>query len=88
MYVDADRVIGVYGMGLTQHIHGFQNVAMLLNMLLLKGNIGRDGTGISPVRGHSNVQGQRTVGLRRRRKACRSTVTPHNLASNHRATTA
>ncbi|OSI65524.1 FdhF/YdeP family oxidoreductase [Bradyrhizobium canariense] len=63
VYVEADRVIGIYGMGLTQHVHGFQNVAMLVNMLLLKGNIGRDGTGISPVRGHSNVQGQRTVGI-------------------------
>ncbi|MGY4513525.1 molybdopterin-dependent oxidoreductase alpha subunit [Bradyrhizobium sp. USDA 3650] len=63
VYVDAGRVIGIYGMGLTQHVHGFQNVGMLLNMLLLKGNIGRDGTGISPVRGHSNVQGQRTVGI-------------------------
>ena len=50
-------------MGLTQQVHGFENVAMLVNMLLLKGNIGRDGTGISPVRGHSNVQGQRTVGI-------------------------
>ena len=56
-------MIGIYGMGLTQHVHGFENVAMLVNMLLLKGNIGRDGTGISPVRGHSNVQGQRTVGI-------------------------
>ncbi|RJF75805.1 FdhF/YdeP family oxidoreductase [Rhodopseudomonas palustris] len=63
VYVEADRVIGIYGMGLTQHVHGFDNVAMLLNLLLLKGNIGRDGTGISPVRGHSNVQGQRTVGI-------------------------
>lgn len=63
VYVDADRVIGVYGMGLTQHVHGFDNVAMLVNLLLLKGNIGRAGTGISPVRGHSNVQGQRTVGI-------------------------
>lgn len=63
VYVQADRVIGIYGMGLTQHVHGFQNVAMLVNMLLLKGNISRDGTGISPVRGHSNVQGQRTVGI-------------------------
>jgi molybdopterin-dependent oxidoreductase alpha subunit len=63
IYVKADRVIGVYGMGLTQHVHGFENVAMFVNMLLLKGNIGRDGTGISPVRGHSNVQGQRTVGI-------------------------
>ncbi len=63
VYVRAKRVIGIYGMGLTQHEHGFENVAMLLNMLMLKGNIGRDGTGISPVRGHSNVQGQRTVGI-------------------------
>jgi molybdopterin-dependent oxidoreductase alpha subunit len=63
VYVESDRVIGVYGMGLTQHMHGFENVAMLVNVLLLKGNIGRDGTGVSPVRGHSNVQGQRTVGI-------------------------
>lgn len=63
VYVEADRVIGIYGMGLTQHMNGFENVALLVNMLLLKGNIGRDGTGISPVRGHSNVQGQRTVGI-------------------------
>jgi len=63
VYVEAERVIGVYGMGLTQHVHGFDNVAMLVNMLLLRGNIGREGAGISPVRGHSNVQGQRTVGI-------------------------
>ncbi len=63
VYVRAERVIGIYGMGLTQHAHGFDNVAMFVNMLLMKGNIGRDGTGISPVRGHSNVQGQRTVGI-------------------------
>ncbi len=63
VYVEAERVIGVYGMGLTQHVHGFQSVALFVNLLLLKGNIGREGTGISPVRGHSNVQGQRTVGI-------------------------
>ena len=63
VYADAERVTAFYGMGLTQHVHGFENVALLLNMLLLRGNIGRDGTGISPVRGHSNVQGQRTVGI-------------------------
>ncbi|MGH6676953.1 MAG: molybdopterin-dependent oxidoreductase, partial [Xanthobacteraceae bacterium] len=63
VYVDADRVIGVYGMGLTQHVHGTENIAMLVNLLLMKGNIGRDGTGVSPIRGHSNVQGQRTVGM-------------------------
>jgi molybdopterin-dependent oxidoreductase alpha subunit len=63
VYVEAEKVIGVYGMGLTQHVRGFDNVAMFVNLLLLKGNIGRDGTGICPVRGHSNVQGQRTVGI-------------------------
>ncbi len=63
VYVEAERVIGIYGMGLTQHRHGFENIAMFVNLLLLKGNIGREGAGISPVRGHSNVQGQRTVGI-------------------------
>lgn len=63
VYVEAERVIGVYGMGLTQQVHGFDNVGMFVNLLLMRGNIGRDGTGISPVRGHSNVQGQRTVGI-------------------------
>jgi molybdopterin-dependent oxidoreductase alpha subunit len=63
VYVEAERVIGIYGMGLTQQVHGFDNIAMFVNLLLMKGNIGRDGTGISPVRGHSNVQGQRTVGI-------------------------
>jgi len=63
VYVEAERVIGVYGMGLTQHVHGFENIAMLLNLLLMRGHIGRPGAGICPVRGHSNVQGQRTVGM-------------------------
>ena len=63
VYVEAERVTTFYGMGLTQQFHGFENVALLVNLMLLKGNIGRDGTGISPVRGHSNVQGQRTVGI-------------------------
>ena len=63
VYVELDRTVAFYGMGLTQHAGGFDNVAMLINLLLLKGNIGRDGTGICPVRGHSNVQGQRTVGI-------------------------
>ncbi|MET0268739.1 MAG: FdhF/YdeP family oxidoreductase [Duganella sp.] len=62
-YAGAQRVIGVYGMGLTQHRHGVQNVQMLSNLLLLRGNIGKPGAGICPVRGHSNVQGQRTVGI-------------------------
>jgi len=63
LYVGASNVIAFYGMGLTQHVHGSLNIAMLVNLLMLRGNIGRPGAGISPVRGHSNVQGQRTVGI-------------------------
>ena len=63
VYIAAENVIGVYGMGLTQHTHGSLNIAMLVNLLLLRGNIGRPGAGCCPVRGHSNVQGQRTVGI-------------------------
>ena len=63
VYMRAERVIAVYGMGLTQHRHGVDNVHMLVNLLLLRGNLGREGAGICPVRGHSNVQGQRTVGI-------------------------
>ncbi|WP_085810350.1 FdhF/YdeP family oxidoreductase [Sphingomonas sp. TZW2008] len=63
VYIAAPRTIFMYGMGLTQHVHGFENLATLVNFALLKGNIGRDGAGVSPIRGHSNVQGQRTVGI-------------------------
>jgi molybdopterin-dependent oxidoreductase alpha subunit len=63
IYCEADKVIGVYGMGVTQHVHGSQTIGMLVNLLMLRGNIGREGAGVCPVRGHSNVQGQRTVGI-------------------------
>lgn len=63
VYAAAERVIGVYGMGLTQQVHGTQTIGLLVNLLLMRGNIGRQGAGICPVRGHSNVQGQRTVGI-------------------------
>ena len=62
-YMACERVIGIYGMGLTQHRLGIDNVQMFVNLLLLRGNIGRPGAGICPVRGHSNVQGQLTVGI-------------------------
>jgi molybdopterin-dependent oxidoreductase alpha subunit len=62
-YAVADKVMGIYGMGLTQHVHGTEAVQMLVNLLLLRGNIGKSGAGVCPVRGHSNVQGQRTVGI-------------------------
>ena len=63
VYANASAVMGVYGMGLTQHRAGVETVQMLVNLLLLRGNIGKPGAGICPVRGHSNVQGQRTVGI-------------------------
>jgi len=62
-YAKAERVIINYGMGITQHCHGTANVQQLANLLMLRGNLGRTGAGISPLRGHSNVQGDRTVGI-------------------------
>lgn len=62
-YMRANAVMAHYGMGLTQHRLGVQNVRMLCNLLFLRGNIGKPGAGPSPIRGHSNVQGQRTVGI-------------------------
>jgi molybdopterin-dependent oxidoreductase alpha subunit len=56
-------VILCYGMGITQHSFGTANVQQLANFLMLRGNIGREGAGICPLRGHSNVQGDRTVGI-------------------------
>ena len=62
-YSKARRVLAIYGMGLTQHRRGVEAVQMVSNLLLMRGNIGQPGAGICPVRGHSNVQGQRTVGI-------------------------
>ena len=63
VYAKAEAVMAIYGMGLTQHAKGVDNVRMVVNLLLLRGNIGKPGAGPMPVRGHSNVQGQRTVGI-------------------------
>ncbi|SLN27730.1 Formate dehydrogenase H [Aquimixticola soesokkakensis] len=63
VYLTAKNVIGIYGMGMTQHVNGWLNLGMLCNFLMMRGNLGRLGAGVSPVRGHSNVQGQRTVGI-------------------------
>jgi molybdopterin-dependent oxidoreductase alpha subunit len=62
-YANANNVIAIYGMGLTQHRYGVSSIQMLVNLMLMRGNIGRQGAGMCPVRGHSNVQGQRTVGI-------------------------
>lgn len=63
IYASSDAVLMVYGMGLTQHLMGVENVHMIANLALLRGNIGKPGANICAVRGHSNVQGQRTVGI-------------------------
>jgi molybdopterin-dependent oxidoreductase alpha subunit len=62
-YASSQKAMAIYGMGMTQHRAGVENVQMIVNLLLLRGNIGKPGAGICPVRGHSNVQGQRTVGI-------------------------
>ncbi|MGP2438559.1 FdhF/YdeP family oxidoreductase [Streptomyces sp. JW3] len=59
----AGRVIVCWAMGLTQHKHGVPTIREVVNFLLLRGNIGRPGAGVCPVRGHSNVQGDRTMGI-------------------------
>ena len=68
VYMKAKAVIVCYGMGVTQHRHGSENVQQIVNLLLLRGNFGKSGAGICPVRGHSNVQGDRTVGIDERPK--------------------
>ncbi|HTO68407.1 MAG TPA: FdhF/YdeP family oxidoreductase [Myxococcota bacterium] len=62
-YARSRAVIACWAMGLTQHEHGVANVRELVNLLLLRGNLGRPGAGPCPVRGHSNVQGDRTMGI-------------------------
>jgi molybdopterin-dependent oxidoreductase alpha subunit len=66
VYAAAPTAIVAYGMGVTQHRHGTGTVQQIANLLLLRGNIGRPGAGICPVRGHSNVQGDRSVGINER----------------------
>jgi molybdopterin-dependent oxidoreductase alpha subunit len=68
VYMAAKAVIANYGMGVTQHKYGVETAKMIVNLLLLRGNIGKPGAGISPIRGHSNVQGQRTVGISEKTK--------------------
>ena len=63
VYRAADSAIFCWGMGITQHANSVATIQMLVNLLLMRGNIGRPGAGPCPVRGHSNVQGDRTMGI-------------------------
>ena len=57
------KMIICWAMGITQHVNGVENIKEIVNLLLLRGSIGKPGAGACPVRGHSNVQGDRTVGI-------------------------
>ncbi|MFF2510063.1 FdhF/YdeP family oxidoreductase [Streptomyces sp. NPDC058086] len=59
----AEKIVVCWAMGLTQHRHSVPTIRDVVNFLLLRGNIGRPGAGLCPVRGHSNVQGDRTMGI-------------------------
>ncbi|HEX8556946.1 MAG TPA: FdhF/YdeP family oxidoreductase [Pyrinomonadaceae bacterium] len=63
VYVASERTIVCWAMGLTQHKNAVANIQEIVNLLLLRGNLGRPGAGACPVRGHSNVQGDRTMGI-------------------------
>ncbi|ALV05288.1 FdhF/YdeP family oxidoreductase [Roseateles depolymerans] len=63
LYAEAKRVIICWGMGITQHQHSVATIQHIAALLMLRGNLGREGAGACPVRGHSNVQGDRTMGI-------------------------
>lgn len=66
MYLKGKNVIMCWAMGITQHRHSVATIQEITNLMLLRGNIGRPGAGLCPVRGHSNVQGDRTMGINER----------------------
>ena len=63
VFARSKRTITCWGMGLTQHVNAVANIQEIVNLHLLRGQIGTAGAGLCPVRGHSNVQGDRTMGI-------------------------
>ncbi len=63
LLAEKKKIIICWAMGLTQHKNGVENIKECVNLLLLKGSLGKPGAGTCPVRGHSNVQGDRSVGI-------------------------
>ncbi|HEX8888502.1 MAG TPA: FdhF/YdeP family oxidoreductase, partial [Pyrinomonadaceae bacterium] len=63
IFIASNRTIVCWAMGLTQHRNAVANIQEIVNLLLLRGQIGKPGAGACPVRGHSNVQGDRTMGI-------------------------
>jgi molybdopterin-dependent oxidoreductase alpha subunit len=75
MYAAAESAVLVWSMGITQHEHGVENVEAIVNLGLARGNVGRPGAGLMPIRGHSGVQGGAEMG-------CYSTAFPGGVAIN------
>jgi len=63
LFIESERIVFCWAMGLTQHANAVDNVREVVNVLLLRGSLGKPGAGVCPVRGHSNVQGDRTMGI-------------------------
>lgn len=84
IYMKAGRVICTWAMGITQHRHSVIMIREITNFMLLRGNIGKPGAGLCPVRGHSNVQGDRTVGINERPSPAFLDATERNLVSKRR----
>jgi molybdopterin-dependent oxidoreductase alpha subunit len=63
LLASSKKIIACWAMGLTQHLNAVENIKEVVNLLLMKGAIGKPGAGTCPVRGHSNVQGDRTMGI-------------------------
>src|SRR6185312_8029186 len=63
IFLESERTIFCWAMGLTQHKNAVANIQEIVNVLLLRGSVGKPGAGFCPVRGHSNVQGDRTMGI-------------------------
>ena len=81
VYAHAENAMIAYGMGLTQQVGGVENVQMIINLLLMRGNMGKPGAGVLPVRGHSNVQGQPQSASPRSRSWCPTTSSKSSMAS-------
>ena len=66
IFIESERTIFCWAMGLTQHKNAVANIQEIANLMFLRGQIGKPGAGLCPVRGHSNVQGDRTMGISER----------------------
>lgn len=64
VYAKSERAIFAWGMGMTHHLHGVRNIEWISNLALLRGMVGKRGAGLLPLRGHSNVQGIGTIGVK------------------------